>query len=168
MRTFFDVLRSLIYATAFIWLWGWLALSVRRYDPALGIVLPAGFAGVGILLMVAGGILALSCVATFAVRGKGTPAPFDAPRQFVAVGPYRYIRNPMYVGALFVMLGFGLYSRSFSVLLLGAGFFSAAFLFVLTYEEPHLRKVFGATYEAYCGSVPRWIPRLPRAQSARS
>jgi protein-S-isoprenylcysteine O-methyltransferase Ste14 len=158
MRTFFVALRAALYATGFVFLWGWVALSVRTYDRSLGIALPAWTATLGIFFMVAGGALALLCVGVFVERGRGTPAPFDAPRQFVATGPYRYVRNPMYVGGLTLLTGFGLYERSVSILLLCLLFLLAAHLFVLFYEEPTLRRQFGATYERYCESVPRWIP----------
>src|SRR5262249_22296603 len=112
----------------------------------------------GIALMLAGGILAVACGGLFVVRGEGTPAPFDAPRQFVAAGPYRYVRNPMYIGALLVLFGFGLYRQSVSIVLFSLAWILGAHLFVLFYEEPALRGKFGKSYEDYCRAVPRWIP----------
>jgi protein-S-isoprenylcysteine O-methyltransferase Ste14 len=166
MRTLFDALRALAYMTGFVFLWGWLALGVRRYDRSLGIVLPAWTGLLGIPVMLVGGIFALLCAGAFVVRGRGTPAPFDAPRQFVAVGPYKYVRNPMYIGAWIVLLGFGLYLHSFSILLMSLAGLLLAHLFVVFYEEPSLREKFGPTYEGYCNSVPRWIPRAPRAKAS--
>ena len=165
MRAALDALRTLVYATGFTLFWGWIALRVRSYDADLGIVLPHWTRGFGIPLMVIGGIVALTCAGTFVVVGQGTPAPFDAPRRFVAVGPYKYVRNPMYVGGLIVFFGFGLYLRSFSVLLLSFGVFLLLHLFVTLYEEPNLRNRFGLSYEDYCRHVNRWIPRLPPAKS---
>lgn len=159
MRAVLDAIRSLIYAGAFVLLWGWIGLGVQRYDPVLGIVLPGWVAPAGILLMILGGLLALACVGTFAVRGRGTPAPFDSPRELVAVGPYRNVRNPMYLGGLAVLLGFALAERSISILLLSIAWVVAAHLFVVFYEEPHLKRKFGASYENYCRAVPRWVPR---------
>jgi len=164
MRLLFDALRALVYATGFVWLWSWVALGVRGYDRSLGIALPAWTATPGIALMAVGGIIALLCVGTFVVRGRGTPAPFDAPRQFVAVGPYRYVRNPMYIGGLTVLVGFGLYLRSPAILFFCLAWIFLAHMFVIFYEEPHLREKFGAAYEGYCSRVPRWIPRGEGAQ----
>lgn len=161
MKTLFVALRSVVYASGFLFLWGWLAVSVRRYDPSLGFTLPAWLGAPGLVLMVLGAVVALACVATFTVRGKGTPAPFDAPREFVAIGPYRYVRNPMYVGASMMLAGYGLYAGSPSVLLLVAGGLALAHTFVILYEEPTLRKTFGQTYDDYCRAVRRWLPRLP-------
>lgn len=166
MKAWFTALRALIYSTSFVLLWGWLALGARQYDAQLGIGVPTWASPAGIVLISFGALLALACVASFVIQGRGTPAPFDAPREFVALGPYRYVRNPMYLGGLGAMLGFGLYLRSFAILLLGAGFFLAAFIFVMVYEEPHLRSVFGATYKEYCRSVSRWIPRVPHNHAA--
>src|SRR5215470_1523330 len=149
MRTLFDALRALVYVTGFVYLWGWMALSVRKYDLGLGINLPAGTEKVGIPFMLIGGMIMLLSVGTFVVRGRGTPAPFDAPRQFVPVGPYRYVRNPMYIGAWIVLTGFGLYLHSPSILLMALAALLLAHLFVIFYEEPTLREKFGAPYESY-------------------
>jgi len=162
MKTLFVALRSVVYASGFLFLWGWVAVSVRRFDPSLGIALPAWLGSPGLVLMLLGSVVALTCVATFTVRGRGTPAPFDAPREFVAVGLYRYCRNPMYIGAATMLAGYGLYAGSPSVLLLAVGMLALAHTFVILYEEPTLRKSFGQTYVDYCRSVHRWLPRLPR------
>src|SRR5215475_6676397 len=118
MKTLFIALRAALFATGFVFLWSWVALSLhRRYDGAFDLALPGWMRGLGTALMAAGGALALACIATFVTRGEGTPAPFDPPRKFVAVGPYRFVRNPMYVGAFLVLLGFGLFEKSLAILL---------------------------------------------------
>jgi protein-S-isoprenylcysteine O-methyltransferase Ste14 len=162
VKTLFVALRSVVYASGFLFLWGWVAVSVRRYDPRLGIALPAWLSAPGIVLLALGAAVGIACVASFITRGRGTPAPFDAPREFVAMGPYRYCRNPMYVGGAAMLGGFGLYARSPSVLLLAAGMFALAHAFVVLHEEPTLRKTFGQTYVDYCRNVRRWLPRLPQ------
>jgi protein-S-isoprenylcysteine O-methyltransferase Ste14 len=167
MRTLFDAIRALVYMTGFVFLWGWIALGARGYDRNLGIVLPAWTGMLGTRFMLIGGIFVFLCAGTFVLWGRGTPAPFDAPRRFVAVGPYKYVRNPMYIGGWIVLFGFGLYLHSFSILLMSLAALLLAHLFVILYEEPHLRDKFGATYLDYCNSVPRWIPRLPRAKQNR-
>src|SRR5260221_10188676 len=112
MKTLLIALRATIFGTGFILLWGWVALSLhRRYDTTLGFALPGWTRILGITLMTAGGILALACVATFVTRGQGTPAPFDPPRKFVAAGPYKFLRNPMYIGGFFLLLGFFLFQQ---------------------------------------------------------
>ena len=109
MKTLFIALRAAIFGTGFIFLWGWVTLNLHhRYDITVGIALADWTRALGIALMAAGGTLAFACVATFVTRGEGTPAPFDPPRKFVAGGPYRFVRNPMYIGGFIVLLGFGL------------------------------------------------------------
>ena len=80
MKGAFIALRALLYATGFVFLWGWVALRLHAYDQAFGNILPSWTPVPGAIIMGLGGILALACVGTFIVRGRGTPAPFDAPR----------------------------------------------------------------------------------------
>jgi protein-S-isoprenylcysteine O-methyltransferase Ste14 len=115
---------------------------------------------VSLLPLAAGGSIYLWCLWDFAAYGRGTPAPIDAPRRLVVRGLYRYVRNPMYVGVLLAILGWTLHFAS-PVLLLYAAVVALAFHgFVVAYEEPTLRRVFGADYRDYAARVPRWIPRL--------
>jgi protein-S-isoprenylcysteine O-methyltransferase Ste14 len=107
-----------------------------------------------------GGAGMLWCVWNFLFYGKGTPAPIDPPRKLVKVGLYRFVRNPMYVSAIVALLGWSLWSPSAPLLAAPFLFFTAAHLFVTGYEEPTLKKKFGAVYEEYCKLVPRWIPKL--------
>jgi protein-S-isoprenylcysteine O-methyltransferase Ste14 len=95
------------------------------------------------------------------VRGRGTPAIFDAPRAFVAVGPYRYVRNPMYLSAIATFCGAGLYMRSLAVLAFTVAWLIVIHLFVLFIEEPGLQRRFGGTYDEYRSRVPRWLPSRP-------
>jgi protein-S-isoprenylcysteine O-methyltransferase Ste14 len=143
MKTLFIALRAAMFATGFILLWGWVALGLhRRYDATVGFALANWTRVLGIALMVAGGILAFACVATFVIRGEGTPAPMDPPRKFVAAGPYQVVRNPMYIGGFIVLFGFGLYEQSPIILLFTLPWLLLAHLFVILYEEPHLRATF--------------------------
>jgi protein-S-isoprenylcysteine O-methyltransferase Ste14 len=168
-RPVFVALRGVIYSAGFILFWGWLAFgAARRYDDRLGIELPAWAAPIGILLMVPGGLIALACILTFIVRGQGTPAPFDPPVVFVPTGPYRYVRNPMYVGAGIFLAGLGLFQRSAAILVLSAILLLAAHLFVLLYEEPSLERRFGESYLAYKRATNRWLPRFHSRASAGS
>jgi protein-S-isoprenylcysteine O-methyltransferase Ste14 len=157
-------LRAVVYVTGFLLFFAWLALRVRVLDRFLRVRLPEGVEILGAVLMVVGAVLALSCVGTFIIRGKGTPAPFDAPKEFVAAGPYRYVRNPMYVGGLVLLAGLGLYERSISILLMALLLLLVVHLLVVFYEEPTLRKSFGASYEEYCQNTRRWLPSPGRGQ----
>lgn len=121
----------------------------------------SGASVAGWLLVAAGVALYLMCAFWgFALRGRGTPAVFDPPKKLVVQGPYRIVRNPMYWSVASVMLGEALFFRSLRLAEIGIIFFLTTMLFVLVYEEPILRRKFGAEYEAYCRQVPRWFPRL--------
>lgn len=159
----FVAVRGIVVAFAFVTLWFWLASIVRRFDSPLG-SLPAWLWPLGVVLAAAGGVMTVSCIAVFIIRGKGTPAPFDPPRVFVASGPYQYVRNPMYVGAISVLLGAALILRSPSIALLAVAFWLIAHAFVLLYEEPALDERFGESYKTYRSQVRRWVPRLASLQ----
>lgn len=160
MRTFLITLRTLIYVPSFIFFFGWMALGVRVYDQTVGIVLPAWITTIGIILMMVGSVLVLICVGIFVARGRGTPAIFDPPREFVALGPYQYVRNPMYVGGFILLAGFGLYHRSVSMLALALLLALLFHLFVLWVEEPGLEQRFGSSYRNYKNAVNRWLPKM--------
>ncbi|MEP6801225.1 MAG: isoprenylcysteine carboxylmethyltransferase family protein [Acidobacteriota bacterium] len=160
-------LRGVIYSAGFVWLWAWVASSVRPLDARIPVALPDWLRPIGFGLAAAGSVLAGTCIVTFLTSGRGTPAPFDPPRAFVASGPYRYVRNPMYVGAAGVILGTGLVLSSPSVALLALAFILIMHLFVVLYEEPALARRFGSPYEQYRVSVHRWRIQKPKT-SARS
>jgi protein-S-isoprenylcysteine O-methyltransferase Ste14 len=98
------------------------------------------------------------CVWDFGVTGRGTPAPIDAPKVLVVRGLYQYVRNPIYLAILLVVLGWTVYFGSLRVLLYGIGLALAFHLFVVFVEEPTLRRKFGESYERYCRNVRRWVP----------
>jgi len=160
-QTWFNALRTLLYASAFVILFTWLALTVRAFDRHFFFALPHSLPPLGVVLMLAGGIVGVTCIATFIVRGRGTPALFDPPTQFVAVGPYRWVRNPMYIGGFTLLLGFAIYLRSVSILLMVLALAPACHLLVVLHEEPSLKRKFGADYENYLRAVSRWLPRAP-------
>ena len=113
---------------------------------------------IGAVVAVIGFVVAIACVLTFVFVGRGTAAPFDPPRRLVVRGPYRLIRNPMYLGSGLALLGAAAFYES--VLLAGyaAVYFLAMHLLVVLYEEPTLKRIFGADYEAYVTQVGRWLP----------
>jgi len=98
------------------------------------------------------------CMRDFVVIGHGTAAPVDPPTALVVQGLYRYVRNPMYIGALLTLLGETTFARSAPLLYYTAAWFIWVNLFVFFYEEPALRRQFGAAYEEYSRSVGRWLP----------
>jgi protein-S-isoprenylcysteine O-methyltransferase Ste14 len=116
-------------------------------------------------LFTAGGSLYLWCVWNFASFGRGTPAPIDAPKRLVARGPYRFVRNPMYLSVLAVILGHAAYFLADVMLAYGAAVALAFHLFVVVYEEPHLLRRFGTEYANYLATTRRWLPTPPRGRS---
>jgi protein-S-isoprenylcysteine O-methyltransferase Ste14 len=115
---------------------------------------------VGVLLILLGLPGLVDSFARFALEGLGTPAPVAPPKNLVVTGLYRYVRNPIYVAATAIVLGQALLFADWRLILLGAVFWLASHLWVIAYEEPTLRRTFGAEYEAYRANVPRWIPRI--------
>jgi protein-S-isoprenylcysteine O-methyltransferase Ste14 len=107
-----------------------------------------------------GAALCAWCILSFVFLGRGTPAPFDPPRRLVVAGPYRYVRNPMYVGAGAALLGAALFYQAPPLVAYAAGFLLVMHLFVVLHEEPTLRRTFGGEYAAYCRQARRWWPRL--------
>jgi protein-S-isoprenylcysteine O-methyltransferase Ste14 len=152
-------LASLTVGAAFfsLWFWllpGWLGFRVAttgatnlRWLAAIPSVL--GFA------------VALRCVWDFGWTGRGTPAPIAPPQRLVAVGFYRYVRNPMYLGfaagwiGLWIVFGHANPALITGVVAVALG----VHLFVVFYEEPTLQGKFGTDYEEYCRNVSRWWPR---------
>jgi protein-S-isoprenylcysteine O-methyltransferase Ste14 len=111
--------------------------------------------------LIATGVSVLAaCIVEFARRGRGTLSPADPPRHLVVHGLYRYVRNPMYVAVSLILLGEALLVRSRDLVFYWVVFFTLANVFILVYEEPHLRSRFGAEYDDYARRVGRWIPRL--------
>jgi protein-S-isoprenylcysteine O-methyltransferase Ste14 len=120
---------------------------------------PTLLSSIGFLPMALGAAIYFWCAWDFAVAGQGTPAPVDAPKHLVVRGLYRFVRNPMYVGIQLVLTGESAAFRSLRILIYAAIVFVFFSLFVILYEEPALTRKFGAEYEQYKRSVPRWIPR---------
>jgi protein-S-isoprenylcysteine O-methyltransferase Ste14 len=130
-------------------------LIVRDRSASSGLPL-----AVSIVLFLVGAAIYFWCVWDFAAFGRGTPAPIDAPKKLVVRGLYHYTRNPMYVGVLTILLGWTVLFNAPGLLIyalcVGLGFH----LFVVFYEEPHLQKLFGSSYEEYRARVGRWLPGI--------
>ena len=117
---------------------------------------------VGAVLIVAGAAVLLSAFGRFVVEGLGTPAPVAPTERLVVGGLYRWVRNPMYLAVGATIAGQALLLGRWILVAYLAGFASAVVAFVRLYEEPTLRRTYGAEYEEYVSSVPGWWPRRPR------
>jgi protein-S-isoprenylcysteine O-methyltransferase Ste14 len=133
--------------------WWILAHSHATLDPA---------AWYAVVVIVLGAALYFWCLWAFAIVGRGTPGPWDPPRRFVAAGPYRWVRNPMYISALLVVVGEAWLFRSLPLLTYAGAAAIFFHLFVIGYEEPTLGRRFGKTYAEYRRTVPRWLTWPPR------
>jgi len=118
----------------------------------------------GVALIVAGVPGVLDSFGRFALQGLGTPAPIAPPQKLVVTGLYRYVRNPIYIAVVAVILGQALLFGDWNLLWYGALLWLFFHVWVVMIEEPTLKETFGTEYESFRTSVPRWLPRLtPRA-----
>ena len=150
-----SLLFSLFVPGTFFLLLPYLLVAAGQPLPAFLAVWTGYF---GLLLAAIGVWVYLWAMISFLIRGKGTPAPTAPPVHFVATGPYRYVRNPMYLSGMVILSGEALFFRSPYLLLYMALLFALLHAFVVLYEEPRLKQRFGAEYESYLERVPRWIP----------
>ena len=138
----------------------WLILRQHGARPApVAWATPAAWCAIAVIAV--GVLLYLACVWVFATRGWGTPGLWDSPRRVVMTGPYRWVRNPIYLAALLIVCGQAWLFLSLDLLFYAAALAVAFHLFVARYEEPRLRARFGEPYDAYRRTVRRWIPRPP-------
>ena len=114
----------------------------------------------GWLLVLAGGAVLLHAFVAFAWHGWGTPAPTAPTERLVVQGAYRYVRNPMYVAVVAVVLGQVLVFGSWGLFAYAVVIALAQAAFVHLYEEPTLREAYGPAYDEFCANVPRWLPRI--------
>lgn len=141
----------------------WVPYKIALSEPVLQ-AMPAWLGYAAFPFWTAGAAMLLWSGLDFALKGKGTPAPIDPPKVLVGQGLYQFVRNPMYLGGLLILLGDVLWFRSVRVLIYAAAVTSAFHLFVVFYEERVLRAAYGDAYIAYCRNVPRWIPRVRKAK----
>jgi protein-S-isoprenylcysteine O-methyltransferase Ste14 len=120
---------------------------------------PPAAAITGGMILCAGVAIYLWCAWDFATAGRGTPSPTDPPRALVERGLYRFSRNPMYVGVTLAVLGQAAWALHIPIFVYAAALAALFHLRVVMYEEPVLRRSFGAAYDAYTARVPRWIGR---------
>lgn len=137
---------------------GWVPLRLRGHAQASSRLLLVSLSTFLIAIGIA--IYLHTAFWGFALRGHGTPAPNAPTQKLVVEGLHRYIRNPMYIGVFLIALGQAVLFRSLTLFRYAAGFWLAAHLFVLLYEEPTLERKFGEEYRNYKQRVPRWFPRF--------
>ncbi|MGC2191472.1 MAG: isoprenylcysteine carboxylmethyltransferase family protein [Candidatus Dormiibacterota bacterium] len=129
-----------------------------------GVPYPIGLRAFGAVLIALGGIVMLTAFMRFPTEGSGVPFPTDPPssRQVIVGGPYRYVRNPMYVAFMAAVIGQALLLSRPVLLIYAAALLIGLVVFVRFWEERTMAKRFGASYDAYRNRVPGWWPRLPR------
>jgi len=156
----FAILRALVIAPLFVWIWTW--MFPRWFARSKGVPFEVQPNVIAFVLMAIGGAIMIRCVWDFAWTGRGTPAPFDPPRRLVVRGLYRWVRNPMYIGMGFFLAGEALLVPNVAteILIMMLILWIVVNGFVMLYEEPKLRQLFGDDYKDYCANVRRWIPRL--------
>jgi protein-S-isoprenylcysteine O-methyltransferase Ste14 len=157
----FILVRAVTYAALFV---SFVLVFVPARVLALaGVTSPPTFGSLqlaGMILSAAGAALAAWCVLTFVVVGHGTPAPFDPPRRLVIRGPYRFVRNPMYIGAGLALIGASLFYRAWVLLIYVALLWILTHTLVVFYEERVLGQMFGRDYATYRRQVRRWLPTI--------
>lgn len=143
-----------------LWIGGW-----RMQPPFFGLIL---LRAIGVLPVVAGAVPLIESFRRFAVEGLGTPAPIAPTKHLIVTGFYRYVRNPMYVGVVTVILGEALILGDVRLLYYAAIVWLGFHMFVLAYEEPTLARTYGPEYETFRANVHRWVPRLTPWKSSAS
>jgi len=155
--------KSLLNAALFFGIFMLALPGLADRDLPMGIPLPRSLrtwlAGAFALLGIAAW---LACLDAFSRHGRGTPLPADAPRRLVTTGLFGRIRNPIMAAELAVIWGVALHLTSLGAALYAVAITSLAHALVVHVEEPELRRRFGRSYDEYCRSVPRWLPRLRR------
>ena|SRR3989442_8859153 len=139
-----------------------LPVAVRTLDPLIGAALPAWLRYVGAVILPAGAVLSYVSFWLFMTRGRGTAFPDEPPQVLVAAGPYRTVRNPMYVGNLAMLFGEALLLASPSLLVYAASMCIVAHVYITRAEEPALAARYGEPYLQYLATTPQWVPGAAR------
>ncbi len=147
----------------------WCVLHLRPLDRFFSFGLPHCLRIPGLLMIAFGSGLVSWCGGILASVGIfQSPGNRMFPREFVAIGPFRYIRNPMSFGATVLFAGLSLWLRSVSVLLFSALLLPIFHVVAVCIEEPGLEKRFGSSYRDYKRTVGRWIPKVGSARKQRA
>ena len=145
---------------------GWVPWALTSWRLAPAFFGWGGSRAAGLLLIGVGFLVLAECFVRFVAEGRGTPAPPLPTDRLIVSGSYRYLRNPMYLAVVGMILGQALLLGSTTLLWYGLVVGFGFHLFVLGYEEPTLRSRYGSQYEAYCRNVRRWSPRLAAWRSS--
>jgi protein-S-isoprenylcysteine O-methyltransferase Ste14 len=111
----------------------------------------------GLSIFAIGLVLMLICIASFAIRGKGTLSPADPTKKLVISGLYRFSRNPMYIGVTMMLIGESIFFQSYVLGVYALFIFIAFNTFIVFFEEPRLQDAFGNEYDEYTKKVRRWF-----------
>jgi protein-S-isoprenylcysteine O-methyltransferase Ste14 len=117
------------------------------------------FGYLGLVPIVLGVVIYIFCSSSFVFVGKGTPIPFTPTKELIVTGLYRFVRNPLYIASVLVLAGEAILFQSLGIFIYCLAAFGV-FNFHVIMEETPLSEKFGAVYEQYRNSVPRWVPRL--------
>ncbi len=144
----------------------WAMTDWRIAPPLLGL---EALRWLGVLLFLAGVPVFVDFLVRFVKDGLGTPAPLAEPVNLVVTGLFQYVRNPGYVGVVAMIVGQALFFGAALVMIYAGAVALVFHLFVVFWEEPHLRRKYRVAYVDYCERVPRWLPRLGlRSGSSRN
>ena len=159
MKNLVMLVKTLFAAACAVTIFGTITWLLRPLDIFIPLTLPSSMMFGGIVLMVAGAVLALVCIGLFSSSGSlSRHAHFPDPEAFISWGPYKYVRNPMSKGLLTVLSGWGFYQLSPSILLFALVMAASMHVFVVFVEEPKLERRFGESYREYKRRVNRWVP----------
>jgi len=145
------VIWTILRVVAAVLFLGWAVLHLRLLDRVIGLGLPEWLKPAGTALLLVGGVVVLVC-------GGMLSTPGMIPTKFVVAGPFRYVRNPMSLGGVTMVLGLAFFCRSVSILLFSAILLLALHGIVVLWEESFLEKRYGESYLQYKHSVNRWLP----------
>jgi len=162
MKTLWLLIKNLLFTLCVPGFFlGWVPLHwFERYPRWPEVWIWPHWLGAGLFAL--GVVVFLYCQGLFMLRGQGTPAPFDPPRKIMRRGPYKWVRNPMYLAVLAIVGAEAVFLQSWHIVVYLVCLTCVLHLMVVLYEETALRMRFGAIYEDYRRDVPRWLPRKPR------
>jgi len=129
-----------------------------RFDSYVTVTIPEFARYAGLLVLLAGAALSYTSFWFFITKGRGTAFPTEPPKEMVIRGPYRYVRNPMYVGNLAIIFGEALLLASPVLVLYAILMCFVTHLYVTVSEEPVLTRRYGELYLQYVRTTPRWLP----------
>ncbi|MCB2148949.1 MAG: isoprenylcysteine carboxylmethyltransferase family protein [Deltaproteobacteria bacterium] len=152
-------LKTFIFAVIALFVIAYIPYRIITAETHTVIAAIGKFRLIGYILIGLGTVGYLICFRNFIVDANGSPILGDT-QYLIVKGLYRYVRNPIYLSANLIFLGEALLFQSLEMLYYLLGWIIIFHLFVVFVEEPFLRHKFGDTYERYCNSVRRWVPRI--------